>query len=298
MSITSAMYTGVSGLLANAEGINVIGNNLANVNTIGFKGSRMLFSDMLSTSIGNNSQIGHGTKIQKVDNVFSQGSTQSTTSASDLMIQGDGFFALGGPSAPLGTALTAANAYYTRAGSFRLDSTGLGLINPDGYKVLDTAGMPISFTQTYAAASGNQTFQKVAGVDSTGAISLLYADAAGNSTTLYYAGYNNAPVAAGSASIVRIAETIVPNPAGMTKQGGTLFRLTADSGTPAAPATGVFSAANGTNETLLSNNLELSTVDMATEFVNMITTQRAYSANSKTITTADEMTQEVLNLKR
>jgi flagellar hook protein FlgE len=290
MSITSALYTGVSGLLANAEGINVIGNNLANVNTVGFKGSRMLFSDALSTSIGNNSQIGHGVQIQKVDNIFSQGSTEASTNATDLMIQGNGFFALGGPSAPAGTAITAAAAFYTRAGSFRTDSSGLGLVNPDGYKVLDTAGKPIVF----AALAGTQAFQKVAGVDSTGAISLLYADpATGVSSTLYYAGSATAPVVAGAAGIVKIAETNVPNPQGMLKQAGTLFTLTAQSGTPAA-----LTAANGTNEQLLSNNLELSNVDMASEFVNMITTQRAYSANSKTITTADQMTQEVLALIR
>jgi flagellar hook protein FlgE len=296
MSITSAMYTGVSGLLANAEGINVIGNNLANVNTVGFKDSRMLFSDALSTSIGNNSQIGHGVKIQAVDNVFSQGSLESTTSPTDLAIQGDGFFALGAPTAAVGTALTAGTAYYTRAGSFRLDSTGLGLVNPDGYKVLDTAGMPIVFA---AKDGGTQLFQKVVGVDSTGAISLLYADpATGTSSTLYYAGNATPPVAAGAAGIVKMAEVKVPNPPGMAKEGGTLFKATAASGLPAAPAAGVFASANGTNETVLSNNLELSNVDMATEFVNMITTQRAYSANSKTITTADQMTQEVLGLIR
>lgn len=291
MSITSAMYTGVSGLLANAEGINVIGNNLANTNTVGFKGSRMLFSDALSTSIGNNSQIGHGIQIQGVDNIFSQGSLESTTSVTDLTIQGNGFFALGGPSAPAGTAVTPAAAYYTRAGSFRTDSTGLGLVNPDGYKVLDTAGNPIVFAATDGGATP-KNFQKVVGVDSSGQISLLYADAAGNTSTLYYAGSGTAPVAAGGAT-VKIAETNIPNPQGMAKQGGTLFQLTAASGTPAA-----LTAANGTSEQLLSNNLELSNVDMASEFVNMITTQRAYSANSKTITTADQMTQEVLGLIR
>ena len=66
MSVTSALYTGVSGLLNNGEAINVIGNNLANVNTVGFKSGRMLFSDMLSANIGNESQIGRGTQIQKV----------------------------------------------------------------------------------------------------------------------------------------------------------------------------------------------------------------------------------------
>lgn len=294
MSITSAMFTGVSGLLANAEGINVIGNNLANVNTVGFKDGRMLFSDVLSTSIGNNSQIGHGIQIQKVDNIFSQGSTQSSTSPTDIAIQGDGFFALGGPTAAAGTAIAPVAAFYTRAGSFRLDSTGLGLVNPDNYKVLDTAGKPIIFAATDGAAAPAvpKNFQKVVGVDSTGQISLLYADAAGNTSTLYYAGAGATPVAAGGAT-VKIAETNVPNPPGMAKQGGTLFTLTAASGTPAA-----LTAANGTSEKLLSNNLELSNVDMATELVNMITTQRAYSANSKTITTADEMTQEALALKR
>ncbi len=289
MSITSAMYTGVSGLLANAEGINVIGNNLANVNTIGFKESRMLFSDLLSTSIGNDSQIGHGIQIQKVDNVFSQGSLESTTNVTDLVIQGNGFFALAGPGAG-NTA--ASSAYYTRAGSFRLDSTGLGLVNPDGYKVLDTAGNPIVFSATAKDGAGNTlNFQKVAGIDSTGTISLLYADANGNSATLPYSGAGVVPTP--STTAVKIAEVVVPNPAGMLKQGGTLYTLTSASGFPAA-----LTSANGASEKLLSNNLELSNVDMATEFVNMITTQRAYSANSKTITTADEMTQEILNLMK
>ena len=69
MSITSAMFTGVSGLLANAEGINVIGNNLANVNTVGFKGGNTVFSDMLSANIGNGSQVGRGSQIQQVGTV-------------------------------------------------------------------------------------------------------------------------------------------------------------------------------------------------------------------------------------
>jgi len=85
------MFTGVSGLLSNAEGINVIGNNLANVNTVGFKSGRMLFSDMLSSNIGNNSQIGRGSQIQKVDNIFGQGSFESTEITSDLAIQGSSF---------------------------------------------------------------------------------------------------------------------------------------------------------------------------------------------------------------
>ncbi len=142
MSITSAMFTGVSGLLANAEGINVIGNNLANVNTIGFKSGRMLFSDMLSTDIGNNSQIGRGSMIQKVDNVFGQGSFESTESVTDLALQGNSFFALKAPgdAAPV----TQNQSYVSRAGAFRTDAD-LFLVNADGYQVLDTQGNPIKF---------------------------------------------------------------------------------------------------------------------------------------------------------
>jgi flagellar hook protein FlgE len=259
MSITAAMYSGVSGLLANAEGINVIGNNLANVNTIGFKGSRMLFSDLLSANIGNNSQIGRGTQIQKVDNLFGQGSFEITGNASDVAIQGAGFFRL---QAPVG-----ANTYLTRAGAFRLDSAG-NLVNPDGYFVLDDAGAKITLTNP----------AKITSIDSTG--------------TITYVDTNNVTQVYGS----KIDVVTVPNVNALQKAGGTLFDEAASIAAGSGPI--VNAAADGTINRIVSNNLELSNVDMATEFVKMITTQRAYSANSKTITTADEMTQEVLNLKR
>lgn len=307
MSLSAAMATGVSGLLNQAEGINVIGNNISNVNTIGFKGSRMLFADMLSSSTVNNSQIGRGVQIQKVDNIFGSGPITNSTNVTDLAIQGEGFFVLGAPTTAAGNVVANEAAYYTKAGAFRLDSTGFGLINPDGYKLLDTDGHPIIFPATNGVngAGGAQLFQKVTGIDSTGAIALLYADpATGISSTLYYAGSTNAGVtntaiAAPIAATPRIAEAKIPNPQGMAKQGGTLFTATAiTSGLPAGAGNPVTTKANGTTERLLSNYLEQSNVDMATEFVSMITTQRAYSANSKTITTADEMTQEALNLKR
>ena len=91
MSVTSALYTGVSGLMANAEGINIIGNNLSNVNTVGFKGARIGFADLLSVTVGNtvgsNNQVGRGTQIQKIDNEFGQGSFETTQNVTDLAIQ-------------------------------------------------------------------------------------------------------------------------------------------------------------------------------------------------------------------
>ena len=295
MSITSAMFTGVSGLLANAEGINVIGNNLANVNTIGFKSGRMLFSDMLSANIGNESQIGRGTQIQKVDNLFTQSSFETTESTTDLAIQGNSFFAVMDPNA---TAPVNQNgAMLTRAGAFRLDST-LTLINPDGYQVLDTQGNPIQFLDDGVPANNATNFSKITSIDPSGLITYLAKDGI---TTNYYNTTGAVGVAANpanAATVQRLAVVNVVNPGGLDKAGGTLFRPTTSSGVSSAAFSLADNSANGSSEKIYTNSLEQSNVDMAAQFVKMILTQRAYSANSKTITTADEMTQEVLNLKR
>jgi len=303
MGLTSAMFTGVSGLLANAEGMTVIGNNLSNVNTVGFKSGRMLFSDVLSVEIGNSSQVGRGTQIQKVDNMFGQGSFEATESVTDLALQGNAFFALAQPDAVAGTAVTGDKAYYTRAGAFRFSpDTSVAapvdkyLTNPDGYRVLDVDGKPIMITIP-ADPPAATDFVKVARIDTDGKIQLLLGDG-----TLAY--YNGTPTTGTTdpTAAKRIGTIIIPNPNALQKVGGTLFKAAADAGITAANT--AFSATynTGTNEAttekMFSNSLEQSNVDMAAQFVKMILTQRAYSANSKTITTSDEMTQEVINLKR
>ena len=303
MSLTSTMFTGVSGLLNQAEAMNVIGNNISNVNTLGFKGSRMLFSDVLSTSVGSQSvgQLGHGVQIQKVDTVFAQSSLETTTSPTDVAVQGANFFVVAKPGTTTAGSITSpADAFYTRAGAFRVDSNR-ALITPDNYNVLDSNSDPIVFPLN--DSTGLLTFQKVSSISAKGEIALLYSDATGNSSTEYYNG-NGVPsvttipaaVAPASSGVRTLGTAKIPNPPGMEKIGGSLFRqtgtITGGSGTP------VIGGQNGTTESILANNLELSNVDMANEFVKMILTQRAYSANSKTITTSDEMTQEILNLKR
>ncbi len=265
MSITSALFTGVSGLVNNGEAMNVIGNNIANVNTVGFKSARTLFSDMLSANMGNNSQIGRGVQIQKVDNVFGQSSFETTESVTDLALQGNSFFALGAPGATGAQAATA--SYFTRAGAFRVDKDGF-LINPDGFRALDEARTPIQFDTT--------TFGKVTSIGADGSISFL--DNTGSQQT--YAS--------------KIGVALIPDTGQLEKTGGTLYMADANTGITDAS----IGAPNGTSERVFSNSLELSNVDLASQFVKMIITQRAYSANSKTITTTDEMTQEVLNLKR
>jgi flagellar hook protein FlgE len=138
MGISSALYSGVSGLNTDSQAMTVIGNNLANTSTVGFKGARTVFSDLLSSTIygsGGASQVGRGVGMSKVDNVFNQGTFQSTDSNLDCAIEGTGLFLL----KKTGDDTT----YYSRAGAFRFDESGY-LINPEGLRVqgkpYDTSG--------------------------------------------------------------------------------------------------------------------------------------------------------------
>lgn len=123
----SSLFSGISGLMANSYAISVIGNNIANVNTIGFKGSRTTFSDVLYQSIfgtAGTSQVGRGTALTSVDTQFAQGSFESTSEPTDLAIGGKGFFIVRSPEAQ--------KDFYTRAGQFRFDKEGF-LTTPAGY---------------------------------------------------------------------------------------------------------------------------------------------------------------------
>ncbi len=129
MGISSALYTGVSGLNTNGNAMSVIGNNIANTNTVGFKSSRTVFADLLSANIsgsGGSSQVGRGTQLSIVDNIFSQGTFENTESNTDLAVEGDGFFIV----KPGGGQET----FYTRAGAFRFNEDGY-LVNPEGLRV-------------------------------------------------------------------------------------------------------------------------------------------------------------------
>jgi flagellar hook protein FlgE len=129
MGIQSAMFSGVSGLNTNSQAMSVIGNNLANTNTLGFKGSRSIFSDLLSSNVfgsGGTSQVGRGVGLSIVDSIFSQGTFETTSSDTDVAIEGVGFFML----KEEGNDTT----YYSRAGAFRFDDQGY-LVNPEGFRV-------------------------------------------------------------------------------------------------------------------------------------------------------------------
>ena len=132
MGVSSALYSGVSGLNANANAMSVLGDNLANANTVGFKSSRTIFGDLLSSQIsgsGGTSQVGRGVGLSTVDTIFSQGTFENTETNTDLAVEGAGFFIVSDPS----TGNASNN--FTRAGAFRFNADGF-LVNPEGYNIM------------------------------------------------------------------------------------------------------------------------------------------------------------------
>lgn len=123
MGMLTSLFTGVSGLASNGQGLSVVGDNIANSNTVGFKGSRTVFADILSSSLGGGSafQVGRGSYVQNVQAVFGQGTLETSSNPLDMAIEGDGFFILKDASGA---------QYYTRAGQFNLDKDG-NVVNPE-----------------------------------------------------------------------------------------------------------------------------------------------------------------------
>lgn len=153
MSLSASMWTGVSGLLAHGERMNVLGNNIANVNTVGFKSSRMYFEDFfnqeIATTAADNSQVGRGVSVAAVFGDFSQGALETTNEATDLAIGGEGFFCVRVPGEE--------TVYYTRAGNFRFNLEGY-LVDPHGYvvqgrEIIEQQSTPPSGAVTTQAAA-------------------------------------------------------------------------------------------------------------------------------------------------
>ncbi|MBI4666623.1 MAG: flagellar hook protein FlgE [Nitrospinae bacterium] len=416
MSLSSAMYAGVSGLMAYGDAMNVTGDNIANVNTIGYKGNRTIFADILANSVANGSttlQFGRGSHILGVTASFTQGSFETTGNATDMAIQGSGFFVVKDPSS--------GGLYYTRAGQFTLNEAG-ELVNPNGFNVqgyqlttnasgavtkaasstnIDVTGVQsvpkatttftlglnlnatasagttfsssfnaynalgetttvtYTFTKTTTAQtwdfvasgpagttlsgtglSGSVTFDSagimtgpatdldltISGFPSGSAPLTITWDLLNNTTGLLntditgYAagsvmnsmvqdGYPTGVLRGLSVSDDGIISGLFSNgqtqqmwqvqladflsPWGLSRQGNSMFAETSQSGQPI-----LGTAKSGGFGTIYGSSLELSSVDLSTQFVDMIQNQRAYQANSRIITTVDTMMQEVVNLVR
>jgi flagellar hook protein FlgE len=415
----SSLFTGISGLNANATALTVIGDNIANVNTVAYKSNSIAFSNVLSTSLtgAESSDVGRGVDVWGTSSAWTQGSLQSTGSATDLSINGIGFFVLQDESG---------GEYYTRAGQFYLNELGT-MVNPDGLQVMgyeidpntgemgtltqisipgdrvsqpqattefsfdvnleasseigdtfaasqtvyDSLGNPIELTLTFTNVAGGEWSCQASVPESVGGpivapasnvtidgqntltvefdgdgmltaptanpeleISLIngatdplevdwilfdaggqsYGDLTGfaNQSAITFQSQDGYPsgllrgisvdqdgmvmASYSNGQLVpsfRLVLADFPSYEGLSKMGGNLWAESLDSGQAMPGVPGIGRLGN-----ITPSSLEMSNVDLSTEFVNMITTQRAFQANSRVITTSDEILAELINIKR
>jgi flagellar basal-body rod protein FlgG len=259
-----ALYTAASGMNAQQANIDNVAHNLANVNTTGFKKSRVEFEDLVyqemrvagvAASATSDApvglEIGLGTRPVATARNFAPGNLLATAAPLDLAIEGDGFFQITLPNG---------NTAYTRAGSFHLDAQGL-MVTAEGYSVEPQITVPSDATSLSISKDG-----------------LVSAMVAGQ---------------AQAQQLGTIELATFSNPAGLRPMGGNLFLQTTASGEPETGAPG--SDARGT---LAQGFLENSNVSVVEEMVNMIIGQRAYEANSRVIKAADDMLGQVNQLVR
>lgn len=257
-----ALYTAASGMAAQQYNVDTISNNLANVNTAGFRENEARFQDLIyqnlrapGTPVGPSvvpvgQDVGLGVKIGASEKTFTQGVLQQTSNPLDVAIQGDGFFQI---TLPDGTAA------YTRDGSFKRDANG-ALVTADGYFLSPQITVPANATAVAIGPDGTVTAQ-IPG--------------------------QQAPQQLGQIQLVRFT-----NNAGLAPLGQNNFAQTAASGAPTLSQPGL----NGAG-TLQGGWLEGSNVSVVNEMVNLITAQRAYEANSKAISTADTMLSTAVQMK-
>jgi flagellar hook protein FlgE len=285
-----AMYAAISGLEVHQTMLDVTANNLANENTIGYKAQRTEFVDelyqVMSVGSGPNTsnagtnpeEIGLGAVVGSIDNVMTIGGTQSTGNPTDVAIQGAGFLrvAFGNP-----TNLTNATPQYTRAGDLSVNSAG--------YLVTQSGQYVLGYQATATTNNGVTTYSINLANGPNNSINIPPGStnvAIGTDGSVTYLSAAGATVTAGYISL-----SSFPNQAGLERDGGSLWSATTASGPEIVgqPNTGDYGQT-------VSGELEMSNVDLATEFTNMIVAERGYQANSRTITTADQMLQTLVQM--
>lgn len=328
MSLIGTMGSGISALRTFVKGLEVIGNNIANVNTTGFKGSSAKYADSFSNLLqsaspspsggdGSNTpatQVGTGVSLAGINTNFTQGALSSTGNVTDLGISGAGFFRVRDPST--------GGEYVTRAGDFRVDEQGY-LVTQQGFRVQGLSDGAISYaatdvagtltftpTTTDAATVGDIRFDVSLSVGSgltngTGG-SFTDAEVEAEAPTLRSFSidqYGNAIAFMSDGTSFNRGTVLLQDfrdPSALTKEGNNLF-----SGFDAAgpvggiglSATGNGPGANGLGR-IQSGTLELSNVDLTEQFASLITTQRSFQAGSRLITVSDSVLEDIVNLKR
>lgn len=269
-----SLDSGVSALDQFQQDLDVIGNNIANVDTVGFKSANVEFANALSQTIGSNSagseQIGTGVLTNSITDSFTQGSITSTGVASNLAINGNGFFVVKDPSS--------GEEYVTRDGDFT--------VNSSGYLVTSNGMMVQGYTSSTGTTMGN--------------IQISNANAPGGDTsavqsyTIGSDGTVNIQLADGTQFVG--GQVLLQNftaPTQLTSVGDNLYNGMANAGALTAP---VAAGSSGTGS-LVSGSLEMSNVDLATQLTDLITAQRGFEANAQTVTTSNDILQDLVNLK-
>jgi flagellar hook protein FlgE len=310
------MYSAISGLEAHQTMLNVTANNLANVDTIGFKSQSTDFESELSALINGGSsqtagnggtnpeQYGLGVEVGAIENQMGAGSLESTGNALDVAIQGDGFLVVGNSTAAVtpptgyapvtvasGTAPTAITSSglpssdsYTQAGNLTTDAQGF-LTTQSGQYVMGSTtagGSPNSYLYIPPGSTN-------VSIGATGQVTYTDENSAHSGTTY------GQTVTAGYLSLATFS-----NEAGLTRQPGTQWSASPNSGAAQYGTAGSTATGTGTasfaSTSIVSGDLEQSNVDMATEFSNMIEAERGYQANSSVISTADQMMQTLIQM--
>ena len=333
------MNSAVTGLQAQQTAMDIISNNIANVNTAGFKSSRATFKDLFyqtlsqGTDTQNPWQVGYGSVVGSVDKVMSRVGANQTDRSLDLYLDGEGFFVVNTQADGSG------NTEFTRVGNFDVNKYGY-LVDSNGNYVMSASnnggtvslGKPINLESqdsfiTLETASGDivpidkkqygslsnitfnndgsitanlgdkvgtlniNTVQKYDGTNFPGDYSNL-----SNITfdgTNYKADYggSNRTLTLGTKETLKIGLANFVNQDGLSQNGNNTFIATNSSGAP-----NYFQAGLNNSESIRSGALEMSNVDLAKQFTDMIVTERGYQSNARTITKSDEMMQELVNL--
>lgn len=263
-----SLWSAATGMVAQQINVDIISNNLANVNTAGFKKSRAGFQDLLyetlrpAASSGQGQgqgtpaslSVGHGVRLASTQRLFSVGNFQATQNLLDVAIEGDGFFQV---------KLADGQTAYTRDGSFQLDASGR-LVTADGYQVQATGGgitVPKEAVEVTIAADGT--------------VSVTIPG-------------ESQPRVLGQIALARFA-----NPAGLKPIGHNLYLSTPASGTATTGKPG-----SGGAGTMIQGYLEMSNVQVVEEMVALIVAQRAYEMNAKAVQSSDDMLSMANNLRR
>ncbi|QGH34542.1 flagellar basal body rod protein FlgG [Gracilibacillus salitolerans] len=286
-----SMYAGISGMKSFQTKLDVIGNNIANVNTSGFKKGRTTFQDMMSQTVTgasaptdirggvNPAQVGTGSQLGSIDNVHTQGNRQTTERPLDLQLEGDGMFVFATGENIDGAETEQMDISYSRAGNLYLDDEGY-IVNANGEYLLgqggiDPDGNPIDGNTRIRIPDTAQSFS----IQGNGIVNYIE---------------NGETEEAGQILLAKFS-----NPGGLNKVGSNMFQDSVNAGRMEEDD-GTFLYVPETEGTasIVSGALEMSNVDLSEEFTEMITAQRAFQANTRIITTSDEILQELVNLKR